>query len=175
MFLAGFSSKVEDCNLNFKGEISESPTKEELQNFTRCPENQRALFSERLQLEFIPFFSNKFKYDNEDNDFYNVCFDRLFEKIESTKNSKYIILLGKVYEKMLDMLVKINNTNLDNVTSIALSDNKFRCKIYHINDYELLVAPSFQSRRTQSYVDGYKYGQFCGEKYITSKATLTKK
>lgn len=158
MFLAGFDSKIKCSDLNSKGEISDNPTKEELKKFSLCKENQRKLFSERLQLELIPFFSNKFQCRKKDKDFYEKCFYSLLEKIKAINKNQYIILLGKVYEDILNMIIETTEDIKE------CRDEKFRCKIYCYNEYNLLVAPSFQGRATQSYVDGYKYGQFCGEK-----------
>lgn len=158
MFLAGFDSMIKCCNLNSKGEISDNPNKEELKKFSLCEENQRKLFLERLQLELIPFFSNKFQCCKKSKDFYDKCFESLLNKIQALNNNEYIILLGKVYEEILDMIVKTTEGINE------YKDNKFRCKIYYYKGHKLLVAPSFQGRATQSYVDGYKYGQFCGAK-----------
>ena len=82
----------------------------------------------------------------------------MFRKIQALNSNKYIILLGKVYEEILDMIVE---TKGDIYQS---KDIKFKCKIYDYEGHKLLVAPSFQGRSAQSYVNGYKYGQFCGEK-----------
>lgn len=162
MFLAGFDSKIKCCDLNSKGEIPDNPTKEELKKFSRREENQRKLFSERLQLELIPFFSNKFQCCKEDKDFYAKCYNCLLDKIKSINNIQYIILLGKVYEDILNMIIDTKDIK-------ECRDEKFRCKIYRNNGYNLLVAPSFQGRATQSYVNGYKYGQFCGESLMVKK------
>lgn len=158
MFLAGFDSEINCCNLNSNGEISNDPDKEELKKFSLCKGNQRKLFSERLQLELIPFFSNKFQCCKNDEEFYKNCFKSLLKKIQVLNNNGYIILLGKVYEEILDMIVK----SPGDINSYK--ENKFRCKIYNHEGHKLLVAPSFQGRATQSYVNGYKYGKFCAAK-----------
>ena len=74
MFLAGFDSIMKCSTLNSNGEISDNPDKEELKKFSICEDNQKKLFSERLQLELIPFFSNKFQCCKKDKEFYKNSF-----------------------------------------------------------------------------------------------------
>ena len=163
LFLYGFSEIANehgiDTGMDFQGGKNLDETY--LRTVVREKSNQRNLFNNRLQLELIPYASNKFDARKIAPHILSEYFQRLLDEVFSVPRS-FILLQGNIYVDLL-----ISTESAKKIAEYKMDSTNAQAVLYSIirNGQTLIfvVASTFQGRSVQSYMGGYQYGKFCAD------------
>ncbi len=146
------------------------------------PKAKEAVLLNKLQLELIPYSSNKFEIDRNKIKTVIPYVDTLFCEIFSQKR-QYIIFCGNVFEDIFDIYnSQGGRTSIKNILQktcpITISKTgkqiNFHCHVieinYNGNTYIAIIANSFAHRRLIGDAMSV-YGKFCYDTYISTPIT----
>ena len=169
VFLYGFNEIANENGVDIGIEFQGEPNLDEtgLRAVVHNESNQRNLFNNRLQLELIPYASNKFETKKIDSSILSEYFQKLLDEVFSAPRS-FVLLQGGAYFELLKTV-----EGVETISEQKMDSTNAQVFLYRItrNRQSLIfiVAPTFQGRSVQSYMGGYSYGKFCASAIFQSQ------